>query len=221
VTFDWVHDLLGAATDWAIGSFGKREDNIISFHPQFFDPRRMWNVLESVQDPEFRNRIWSPLRHIAVRCRSLAEKDWDQLLVQIPCSVPSVLMIDGNTYKAAGKHVADKVIASWDTPQVGCACIPNFLSPEMLSEFPESITDETICEMMNTRASSQAVSVTVYLYDLLTVFGGFSRTRPMKVIQRLKGHCRFQFPLSIEEMSQAMEMNHEIRDFLERTKRSV
>jgi hypothetical protein len=90
--------------------------------------------------------------------------------------------------------------------------LPVHLSPEMISEFPESRTVDEVQRAVRERVVTGALSVTFYLADLLGVaYGGDGRKRP-RPIQSIEGHRRFAFPYLLEQMEDAVGP---IAEFLE------
>jgi hypothetical protein len=100
------------------------------------------------------------------------------------------------------------------------ALMPQYLSPEMFSEFPLDTTNDLMERQLRDRAGSAAAAVTVYLGDLLAVFGRYKRPMPAP-IQLIHGHLRFSLPMSIDEMKQNSETNTRIHDFLTHAGRAV
>lgn len=75
--------------------------------------------------------------------------------------------------------------------------LPNRLSPEMLSEFPEEVPAELISQEVRRRAAFPTKLSTVYLHDLLVAAGDWKRERP-EPLQLINEHCRFRLPVALD-----------------------
>jgi hypothetical protein len=97
--------------------------------------------------------------------------------------------------------------------------MPRALSPEQISEFPETMTQGEIMDEMKLRAHSVSPAVTVYLQDLLLVARRMERARPEK-LQEIEGHCRFTFPHTLADLRANEEVSRRVQVLVRKSKRT-
>jgi hypothetical protein len=138
----------------------------------------------------------------------------------------SAVVIDATTTQFFGSRTVWEEFGMIPAREAGFegrlfAMMPIRVAPDVISEFPEEMRDERIRGVIEERVrSKEAISVTMYLYDLLAGFGGYRREKP-RPIQIVPGHCRFSFPFSVQELKWETELNGRIRQFLSGCRRNV
>jgi hypothetical protein len=143
---------------------------------------------------------------------------------------PSAIILDSTATRFFGAETVERefgMIPSGDENMNGqlFALIPAHLAPDKISEFPIEDSIRQIRDKIENRAGLRdAMSVTVYLCDLLAAFsgvpiegeqedGGSHREEPHS-IQLLPGCCRFTFPVTLEELKTKAKVVQNIHEFL-------
>jgi hypothetical protein len=89
----------------------------------------------------------------------------------------------------------------------------------MISEFPIREPAPNILDVFEKRLKSNALSVTVYLNDFLTIVGRLAGREIPEPIQLFEGHCRFKFGFTIEELFSDFDIIERLREFLKKCDR--
>jgi hypothetical protein len=104
-------------------------------------------------------------------------------------------------------------------PGIPFAMIPHRLAPDKVSEFVLDTSNAEIREMIQERAASpDAISVTVYLSDLLGGFGDYDRRQPTP-IQLCPPHARFVLGFTVQDLKHDRHVTDEIQKFLASSRR--
>ena len=123
---------------------------------------------------------------------------------------PSAIMLDA----AASSLVSEDDLS--DSSIICCSdrafYEPSYLSPEVISEFPEESKKEDVLNKITSKLNSNIFGMTCYLSDLLMALSHGSLT--CKCIQNIPDHTRVVFDTSSEDLIQNGDIIVSIRDFL-------
>jgi hypothetical protein len=155
------------------------------------------------------------LRELARMERAADPEGCLAFLERLPGLCPSALILDPTLSGFARLSGFVRAVTDGGECDRFSHVFPSYLSPEMISEFPQSVALDGVTAVMQNRAASEGMSVSFYLADLFTLAHGERARDPPDAIQSIKGHRRFMFTYALEARA-ADEAAGEIRAFLER-----
>jgi hypothetical protein len=99
---------------------------------------------------------------------------------------------------------------------------PGWLSPDLISAFPMGEPHDAMHAHLAEQVKTEALGVTVYLNDLEVMIGHSPANEAAPVsVQRVKDYCRFQYPMSLEEIVREEDMTNSIRAMLQSCNRAA
>lgn len=176
------------------------------------------DFLQSVEnihktDPEFISKldILKGKYQNSKKCKILINN-----LSKIAPDCPSSILLDNEATMKLGEHNA-KSMNLIPCSQSKNNIVPNFLSPEKVSEFDEN-TDAA--SEINKKINSNAKLVIIYFLDFLKAMskGENDLNINVKPIQLIKKYCRFSFGLSVDDLMKNQKLNQKIQETLYSTK---
>ena len=143
--------------------------------------------------------------------RAKRKESFIQFFKSLAGVAPSAIMLDS---------AASGLVSEDDLADSGIICCskrlfsePNYLSPEVSSEFSISTVYKDSFNSMKKRLNGSAYGATYYLSDLLmNLCFGHINCIPL---QKIQNHTRFVFQKSAEELLKSPEIIEKIRDFLQ------
>jgi hypothetical protein len=139
-----------------------------------------------------------------------------EFLMGLSPNLPCALVIDeAASAILGGRAVVSKLkmIPSGSGPMASTWLGPSFLSPEMISEFPQGEGRVAMRDAIKARMKTDALSATVYLNDLRTVFRDEQDNVVVPLsLQRIQGHCRFAAPFTLMDLTRDTALNEQIRN---------
>jgi hypothetical protein len=217
VTEDYLRAFFRQDSEFILRSFFEVTEFGVFQKPEFSDQSAVDAVLRSVPSQGKRHELAGKIGFIK---RRQSEPDtWSTFLPDLCKNVACAIVLDAPATQSLGSQRVVKdfmMIPSASEPTPNGIVVPVHMSPEMVSEFPGDVDLRRIQQAMEQRAQTDAVSVTVYLNDLLVITGVVDRAAP-EPLQLISGHCRFTFPMSVREL--AAEPSRRLTDWLAKMKR--
>lgn len=215
--------IVGAEHFQQILGFCNVTGNTIKVNPALANPRNVAAALAEF-DPAVAREIGPKLEHLACLSLLAEPRGCTEMLSQLTLRAPCALVADIALTRVFGpKAILERfgMIPSSPEPTPGMSALaPELISPEMVSQFGQDATPDSILAEFTRTAQSSAESVTVYLHDLLAALSGKQRSAPNS-LRTTPGHCRFQFPATLEMMQLDEETNRKIAQFLNSSSRHI
>ena len=201
----------------------QRLRDTVKLKAAYCDPRNLETTL-TYMDHELRASLERPLRRfVEMATAHDPGKVMDSLSRAASLASSAIIMDPESTRHFGPKKVMEGfgMIPSYDafSGHHRCVLVPSQLSPEMISQFPSDAGLDEILSMVTNECQMEEVSVTVYLFDLLTCFGNYERKQP-EAIQSIPGHHRFRMPFCIQDLLEDSATNQRIQKFLDECQRS-
>ncbi|OHS98048.1 hypothetical protein TRFO_35615 [Tritrichomonas foetus] len=229
-----INETFGNLSEFVLKAFCKTTNNIVQLLQSAYTP----DFITSLQnyyssDPEFLSKL-DKIKSKYETCER--NKIVTSCINKIAQDCPATLLVDAHATKLLGgnqsiqsismvpcqsspKKVPDNVFDTDIIDQIkNVTLVPNYLSPEKISEFSESIGPSIVSEEIENRAKSKQRCVIVYFYDFLRAMGYTIQTRPIQLIEK---HCRCKFSTSVASLMVNQELNNKIQNFLFNWKRSM
>lgn len=171
------------------------------------------NFIQSVQhlynniDPDFPNKLEIIKEKFE---KSEMSKTMLYNLSKIVNDCPATIFLDSSATNRLGKSQVDSM------KMIPCAqnlpnCTPNYLSPEMVSEFP---VNADLPAEINKKLKSKSKLVIVYFLDFIKAMADGHVNVQIKPMQLIKGHCRCSFGISVSNLMENQELSEKIRNVL-------
>ena len=208
---------------YVLSTFCDVENDTVKLKAAYCDPRNLETTL-TYMDRELRASLERPLRRfVEMATAHDPGKVMDSLSRAASLASSAIIMDPESTRHFGPKKVMEGfgMIPSYDafSGHHRCVLVPSQLSPEMISQFPSDAGLDEILSMVTNECQMEEVSVTVYLFDLLTCFGNYERKQP-EAIQSIPGHHRFRMPFCIQDLLEDSATNQRIQKFLDECQRS-
>jgi hypothetical protein len=190
------------------------------------DPECRREIFQQIGDPETAEAIDAKFEHFLGYVSIADDHKCRTFLTDNSQLWSSAMILDAEATKFFGpKMVAEEfeMIPSGDALFEGIpfAMMPRHLAPDKVSEFVLETSSAEIRDMIEQRAAlPDAMSVTVYLSDLLSGFGDYDRTEPEPIHMR-PAHFRFVLGFTVEDLKRDRRLNDRIREFLAASHRLV
>ena len=225
LTVDNIRECFGSLTGDFLNSFCQIENNSqlnnvllleTAYSPDFIksfeskyslddaDFTEKLNIIKSIYEESERNRfIFSLLKNIAQDC-------------------PATIFLDNaSTHILSVDEVKNLNLASCsqsNDSEPDMVLIPNYLSPEKVSEFEEDALSNVIMEELHQRLLSTKRCIFVYLFDILKANGLSIALSPLQTIEHYQ---RYKFSISVNDLLGNYDLNNQIQSFLFSAKRSI
>lgn len=219
LTIDAIKTIIGEEhANFVIKKFCVVNGNYATVNPAYLTPKGVEMAVQYL-DPRIVPELEPKLHQLFKSAMLVNPPLCHEILSRIAMNVPCTLIMDSLGTKV---FTADKVVTGFgmipssnSTKEKGHMMTPNYLSPEMISEFPADVDNASILTEIISRVSGSSSSICLYLNDLLVAFGRYRRFSP-EPVQMIKNHCRFLFPATISDLQSDSETNRAIRDFIEK-----
>jgi hypothetical protein len=138
---------------------------------------------------------------------------------RIASVVPATLILDQVSTRWFGPEVVwrdFRILPSVrePIPNIPSVITPGWLSPEIVSEFELGKPGSEILDHVRRRVACDAPAITFYVYDFLTSVLDLPRQEPAP-IQRVRGQCRFRFPMYMDDLIQDSVLQERVHRFIQ------
>lgn len=219
LTVERVHEVCGDDTQFVLENYCKVYDDTVIFEEKYRNPE----LIEQIPEPEFKEKIKRLFTMSIDQKKYESCQESMQRLPMLPPQYPCAIMLDQATtsFLTIPRTYELHYIPSSSNHEGQFASFvePKYLSPEIVSEFDQVSTQQEMAQIIESRVKSNAISVVIYLQDLLSAFGVFLHPQ-VKPLQLIEHHCRFTFPVSIEDLNCNTDLITKVREFLETNNRS-
>ncbi|OHT02877.1 hypothetical protein TRFO_06924 [Tritrichomonas foetus] len=222
ITENYLKGLFGELSGYVMKSFFLLTSNTLTLLQNATNPAFIQNFISQLS-PDKRDDFQNKLDQLFLKMTEFP--DFWRRIASIANHCPATLFLDTQTSStfqspniSSSLHVVFSSPSEVNDKNSLHALVPNFMSPEMVSEFPEQATADEISEKLKQKINSSEKYVEVFLIDALRAMGNQISFEPLQMI---KGRCRFLLPFTIEDLLCDSEINGKIREVLNSGQRSV
>jgi hypothetical protein len=222
-----IESLIGAKhTEFIVRTFCEQRGDTLHIPERCRTPAYLEQVRAQMGDQALAGEFRRRLEYLFGFVSNADQAKYRDYLRRIAPLLPAALIIDSTATAFFG---AQAVAMEFDAIPAGSglvqgipiALMPARLAPDLVSEFVQPVPSEQVLEQIRERAASpDALSVTVYLCDLLSAIGLYDR-HPPPPIQLISGDCRFSLPMSLAELRQEHRATSQISEFLTACQRAI